>query len=60
MGLDKLLSYLEKDNYTDSITKFPLKSPTLDPIQSNGYVLNSRFAHTDNYCVNMNLKYENS
>nr|POF25057.1 zinc finger bed domain-containing protein ricesleeper 2 [Quercus suber] len=26
-GLDKLLSYLEKDNYTDSITKFALKSP---------------------------------
>uniref|UniRef100_A0A7N2MKR8 Ubiquitin-like protease family profile domain-containing protein n=3 Tax=Quercus lobata TaxID=97700 RepID=A0A7N2MKR8_QUELO len=36
-GLDKLLSYLEKDNYTNSITKFPLKSPLLDPIQSNGY-----------------------
>ncbi|XP_030960985.1 putative ubiquitin-like-specific protease 1B [Quercus lobata] len=36
-GLDKLLSYLEKDSYTNSITKFPLKSPPLDPIQDNGY-----------------------
>ncbi|KAL0012809.1 hypothetical protein SO802_007917 [Lithocarpus litseifolius] len=36
-GLDKLLSFLEKDNYTNSITKFPLQSPPLDPIQNNGY-----------------------
>nr|POE54772.1 zinc finger bed domain-containing protein ricesleeper 2 [Quercus suber] len=36
-GLDKLLSYLENDNYTDSITKFALKSPPSNPRQNNGY-----------------------
>ncbi|XP_075662921.1 zinc finger BED domain-containing protein RICESLEEPER 1-like [Castanea sativa] len=36
-GLDKLLSYLEKDNYNDSITKFALKSPPSNPRQNNGY-----------------------
>ncbi|KAK4566578.1 hypothetical protein RGQ29_002733 [Quercus rubra] len=36
-GLDKLLSYLEKDNYTDSITKFALKPTLSNPIQNNGY-----------------------
>ncbi|XP_050275879.1 uncharacterized protein LOC126717926 isoform X2 [Quercus robur] len=35
-GLDKLLSFLEKDKYIDSITKFRLKSPNSNPQQNNG------------------------
>ncbi|KAF3965544.1 hypothetical protein CMV_010275 [Castanea mollissima] len=55
-GLNKLLTYLEKDNYTDSITKFPLKSPISNPIQNNGYDCGMYvIEHMYTHIVNNNL-----